>query len=489
MQLFYAIITMFMRNYQNRQKGSTMKNPKRVVNYIKENLNEVKHTTLNPEGPGVVRIHMVPPKYDGPEPVGSVVILNGQDIIPIGVSWAVLLSMLIDAINEYHGRPITQEDTDKIVASTLVSAKSVYKFIPKFVIKKDIFRIMNTFKQIAYGETPDEEIGYLSIGEYADNMRAPHRMDLMVSAMTKDGKWHCNQNCVHCYAAGQAQAEEAELSTEEWKQIIDKCRKVCIPQVTFTGGEPTMRDDLFELIDHARWFVTRLNTNGIKLTREYCDKLFEASLDSVQITFYSHDAAIHNELVGAPMYDKTLEGIRNALAAGLNISVNTPLCTKNRDYTETLKFLHDLGVTYVTCSGLITTGNAALERSESLQLSKDEIRNILKEAVDYAYANGMEISFTSPGWIDEEFFEENGLATPTCGACLSNMAITPGGKVVPCQSWLTDGDLGDFLDKDWDQIWYSGKCENRRYFSALMTGTCPLRKAEDGSDKGGSYEK
>ena len=305
---------MFVRNYQNSQKGNAMKNPKRVVNYIKENLNEVKHTTLNPEGPGVVRIHMVPPKYDGPEPVGSVVILNGQDIIPIGVSWAVLLSMLIDAINEYHGRPITQEDTDKIVASTLVSAKSVYKFIPKFVIKKDIFRIMNTFKQIAYGETPDEEIGYLSIGEYADNMRAPHRMDLMVSAMTKDGKWHCNQNCVHCYAAGQAQAEEEELSTEEWKQIIDKCRKVCIPQVTFTGGEPTMRDDLFELIDHAGWFVTRLNTNGSKLTREYCDKLFEASLDSVQITFYSHDAAIHNELVGAPMYDKTLEGIKNDLA-------------------------------------------------------------------------------------------------------------------------------------------------------------------------------
>ena len=70
-----------------------MKNPKRVVNYIKENLNEVKHTTLNPEGPGVVRIHMVPPKYDGPEPVGSVVILNGQDIIPLDDGSAVKLTI------------------------------------------------------------------------------------------------------------------------------------------------------------------------------------------------------------------------------------------------------------------------------------------------------------------------------------------------------------------------------------------------------------
>ena len=452
-----------------------MKNPKRVVTYIKENLNEVKHTTLNPEGPGVVRIHMVPPKYEDEQPAGSMVILNGQDIIPINVSWAVLLSMLIDEINEYHGKPISEEDTKKIVEATVLKARKIYRFIPKSFIRKDIFRIMNTFKQIAYGETPDEEIQYINIGEYSDNMRAPHRMDLMVSAMTDNGNWHCNQKCVHCYAAGQAMAEEQELSTKKWKEILDKCRKVCIPQVTFTGGEPTMRGDLIELIDHAKWFVTRLNTNGIKLTREYCDELMKASLDSVQITFYSHDKDAHNTLVGADMYDATLAGIKNAIAAGLNISVNTPLCTKNKDYVETLKFLHDLGVTYVTCSGLITTGNAAKPESESLQLSKDEIRGILKDAVDYAYKNDMEISFTSPGWIDEEFFAGNGLSTPTCGACLSNMAITPGGNVVPCQSWLSDGNLGSFLDTDWEKIWYSGKCENRRYYSAMMTGLCPLQ--------------
>ena len=452
-----------------------MKNPKRVDNYIRENLDEVKHTTLNPEGPGVVRIHMVPPKYENNEPVGSIVILNGQDVVPLNVSWAVLLSMLIDRINVYHGKPISDEDVDKIVEETVKEAKKVYRWIPSVIIRKDIFRIMNTFKQIAYGEKPDEHIEYINIGEYSDKMRAPHRMDLMVSAMTKSGCWNCNQSCVHCYAAGQDMAEEEELATEEWKKIIDKCRDECIPQVTFTGGEPTMREDLIELIDHAKWFVTRLNTNGIKLTKDYCEKLMAASLDSVQITFYSHDENIHNELVGAKMYDKTLEGIKNALEAGLNISINTPLCIKNKDYTDTLRFLHDLGVTYVTCSGLITTGNAAGPESESLQLSKEEIRDILGSAVDYAYANGMEISFTSPGWIDEEFFAKNGLATPTCGACLSNMAITPGGNVVPCQSWLTDGNLGNFLSEDWNKIWYSGKCANRRYYSAMMTGKCPLQ--------------
>ena len=453
-----------------------MRTPKRIEKYIKTNLNEVKHTTLDPEGPGVVRIHLIPPKYDSGKIQGSVVILNGQDIIPINVTWALILSELIDEINYYHGRPVNDGDVKAIVDATVNDVRYVYKLVRKKRIRKDIYKIMNTFIQIAKGELPDETVNYMNIGDYAPYMRAPHRMDLMVSAMTKDGKWNCNQRCIHCYAAGQKLSEEEELDTAKWLEIIKKCKEAGIPQLTFTGGEPTMREDLIELIDSAKWFVTRLNTNGIKLTREYCDKLFEASLDSVQITFYSHNKDIHNKLVGEEEYSATVNGIENALAAGLNISINTPLCTLNRDYVDTLKFLHDKGVLYVTCSGLITTGNAANKTSESLQLSKEEITDILAKAVDYCYSNGMEISFTSPGWIEEEFFIERGMNPPTCGACLSNMAITPAGNVVPCQSWLSEEPLGNMLKKDWELIWYSGKCMNRRDFSSMMTGTCPLRK-------------
>lgn len=236
-----------------------------------------------------------------------------------------------------------------------------------------------------------------------------------------------------------------------------------------------MREDLLELIDAARWFVTRLNTNGIKLTSDYCDKLFDASLDSVQITFYSADEAVHNRLVGAPRWQDTVSGIKNALAAGLSVSINTPLCTLNRDYMSTLKFLHELGVCFVTCSGLITTGNAVLAESESLQLSNAEIREILKEAVAYCFENGMEISFTSPGWADAQFCNELGISTPNCGACLSNMAITPGGNVIPCQSWLSGQALGNFLAEEWETIWNSEACKKRRDFSAEMRCECPLR--------------
>lgn len=457
-----------------------MKASKRELRYASLNFNEVHHTTLNPEGPGVVRIHLVPPAVSERQIPASVAIINGQDIVPVNVSWSILLTELIKHINEYSGKPINQRDADEIVAATAKSVRRVYPFTTKKRLKRDVFRILNTFSQIARGRIPDEDIGYTELSDYAPYMKAPHRMDLMVSAMTKDGLWNCSQKCVHCYAAGQVCSDEEELPTEAWLAIIDKCRSIGVPQVTFTGGEPTMRDDIFELIEHAKWFITRLNTNGIKLTKEYCEKLKRSSLDSLQITFYSRDRDVHNRLVGVNGYDLTLDGIKNALAAGLNLSVNTPLCTLNADYTETLRFLHGLGVIYVTCSGLITTGNARSGESESLQLSRGQIKEIVCSAVEYCHENGMEISFTSPGWIDTEVFGQLGIPTPGCGACLSNMAITPGGGVVPCQSWLSDKPLGDFLSDDWNGIWNSEVCAERRRFSASPRYECPLRVMKGG---------
>ena len=237
-----------------------------------------------------------------------------------------------------------------------------------------------------------------------------------------------------------------------------------------------MREDLIELIRHARWFISRLNTNGIRLTPKYCEKLREAELDSVQITFYSAEPEIHNRLVGAARYEETFAGIKNALDAGLSVSINTPLCTLNRDYKKTLELLHELGVIYVTCSGLITTGGAAQPESEALQLSSEELEEILRSSVTYCHEHGMEIAFTSPGWLDDQIFEELNIPSPSCGACLSNMAVTPGGNVVPCQSWLDDKPLGNMLTDEWKDIWNSETCKTRRDFSAGMTGECPLRR-------------
>jgi len=443
--------------------------------YELKNWKGILHTTWNPNGPGVIRIHLIPPKFVPFKTVDTLVIINGQDILPVSESWAILLSEYIRSVNTFAGKPMTDEDLDGVLKSAFKEVKKVYPRVKDEILRRDLDTIIGIFEDIARGREVKSDRKPLTIGEYAPYMTAPHRMDLMVSAMTKDGSWHCNQKCLHCYAADQKCAEEKELTTDEWKSIIKTLQKAKISQLTFTGGEPTMRDDIPELIDAAQWFVTRLNTNGVKLTPEYCKKLYDASLDSIQVTFYSSDADIHNKLVGAPNYDKTVEGIRNALAAGLNLSINTPLCTLNKDYRKTLEFLHDMGVIYVTCSGLILTGNATEDASVQTQLTNDELYKTLKDAVEYAYGNGMEISFTSPGWIEEDKLREMGLAVPSCGACLSNMAVTPSGNVVPCQSWLSDEPLGNIKTDKWNHIWESDACRKIRNYSANMDQTCQLR--------------
>ena len=444
--------------------------------YSKKHLKEVLHTTLNPYEPGAVRIHLVPPKSSFWKSRPSIVILNGKDIIPINEAWAILLSIFINEVNKFEGKAIQDKLLDRILKNTVEKTRKIYKKTGRIEIKEDLKELIKVFTDIASTGTTDIDVGQMSIGEYAPNMQAPHRMDLMISSMSKNNNWNCNQKCIHCYAAGQKLSEKEELSTKEWKKVIDICQKECIPQLTFTGGEPTMRKDLVELIEYSKWFITRLNTNGVLLTEKLCKELYEASLDSVQVTLYSNNPEIHNKLVGADNFEKTITGIKNAINVGLNVSINTPLCTLNKNYIDTLKFAKELGVTYVTCSGLIVTGNAKEKQSTDTQLSEKELYTILKDAKKYTDDNLMELGFTSPGWVKEDDLRKLNLDVPTCGACLSNMAIAPNGDVVPCQSWLDEkSNLGNILKTKWKKIWNNPICKKQREFSSKMYYTCPLK--------------
>lgn len=446
--------------------------------YRRAHLDCVRHITLDPKGPGVVRIHMIPPKDDTPD-APFLLLLNGAQLVPLNLSWAILLANLMDQLQAYEGQDLAEDQWEALLTAAVEETHRTYPRTKRQTLASDLHLMLTSLVAIAQGREPEAEVGLLSLSDYAPEMTAPHRMDLMVSAMEKDGGWHCNQKCLHCYAAGQPMGETPELSTEQWKTALALLRKANIPQVTFTGGEPTLREDLAELVQAAAWFVTRLNTNGRLLTPELCAGLYEASLDSVQVTLYSAEGNIHNQLVGTNGFNDTVQGIRHAVEAGLIVSVNTPLCSLNTHYAETLRFAHSLGVRYATCSGLIPSGSACGQESRATALTPEQLTDILRQAVDTAEELGMELDFTSPGWLDEETLRSLGLnLIPSCGACLSNMAVTPDGKVVPCQSWLSDEPLGDLLHDDWADIWNSPRCAAIRAESAKLEHICQLKGKE-----------
>ena len=442
--------------------------------FLRGHLNRVRHVTLDPDGPGVVRIHLIPctkPDRDTP----FVAILNGQDILPLNLSWAILLTNLIEALQPHSGTELKDSDWSAINAQAVAATRKIYRKTEPLQIESDLQMMLDTLIAVAQGKEPPLHIQPISLAQYAPRMAAPHRMDLMISTMVKDNAWHCNQKCLHCYAANQPLSAVPEMDTDQWLAVIEKCRSIGIPQLTFTGGEPTLRQDLVKLVQAAQWFVTRLNTNGRMLTSALCKDLRAASLDAVQITFYSADEAVHNELVGVDGYTDTVNGIKNALAAGLNVSLNTPLCSLNKDYRATVEFAHGLGIRYLTCSGLIPAGNAAESASKSVRLTPGELTEVLRPAMDFALSHGMEVNFTSPGWLDEDTLTGLGFTQiPSCGACLSNMAVAPDGTVLPCQSWLTGHGLGHILRTPWNRIWRSPECCAIRMESARMKRLCQL---------------
>lgn len=457
--------------------------PNKIAQY-RQYKNGVSHCTFNPEGPGVVRIHLIPPKFRLFRSSAYIVILNGYYLLPLGYSWALILSSFMKEVNAFDGKPITEEDGSGIFARTIRSVHRVYPTVPKQDIQEDLDELLDVLFAVARGNDLDAAIEKLSIRAYRDNMTAPHRMDLMVSAMTDEqGKWQCNQKCIFCYAAGQAMGKANELTTAQWKQVIDRLQAARVPMVTFTGGEPTLRADIAELIGYAKRMVTRLNTNGINLTPELVAQLKSAGLDSVQVTLYSHDESVHNALVGCAHFADTIQGIRNAVAAGLDISVNTPLCQKNADYERTLAFIHSLGVRFVTVSGLICTGMAGINHTE-YDLSSEGLWEIIASAKGFCNTHDMEIDFTSPGLIEAEKLESIGMNVPMCGAALSNMAIAPDGTVVPCQSWLgKDAALGNILTDSFKHIWRQPLCKQLRNMSEAQALSCPFRSQKGGGQR------
>lgn len=444
----------------------------------------VAHVTLNPNGPEVIRIHLVPPN-PSVKNQPSIAILNGWFVVPLTSHEARLLRVFVEELTDHatDGQSLSEEETRLIMKAVRRRMKRYYPEIAEDRFELDLADMLDAFDRIAKGEQPPLQFQrMLPMDRYAPHMAGPHRMDLIVAPMEVDSRWGCPLHCAICYAQGQQQMSVTSvLSTAEWKEIIDILwRDARVTQLTFTGGEPTTRKDLAELVHHARRFVTRVNTSGVTMTPELAMSLREASLDGLQITLYSKAPQDHDALVGVPgAWERTIAGIRNAVSVGLNISINTPLCRLNHEaYAATLEFVHSLGIKYVSASGLIVAGAAEKALGSKDTLSADELYLTLKPAKEYADANEMELLFTSPGWLSNAQLESLGLQVPVCGACLTNMAVAPNGTVVPCQSWLDDNGLGNILTTNWEKIWGSPKCKETRARGGLGN-ICPLKTAQE----------
>lgn len=273
---------------------------------------------------------------------------------------------------------------------------------------------------------------------------APYRMDLALT-------YRCNNRCVHCY--NDPSRARQELSTDDWKKALEKVWHLGIPHVVFTGGEPTLRADLPELIAYAEQLglVTGLNTNGRRLSdKAFLERLVKSGLDHVQITLESHDPVVHDGLVRSRgAWKQTTSGIRNALETKLFVMTNTTMLKDNSSFlSETLAYLKEIGVPTVGLNGLIYSGRGT---STDQGITENELSGLLEIAKDHSAKSGQRLIWYTPTMYCRFNPIESGLGVKGCTAALYNMCVEPDGTVLPCQSYYQG--LGNFLEDAWESIW------------------------------------
>jgi radical SAM protein with 4Fe4S-binding SPASM domain len=296
--------------------------------------------------------------------------------------------------------------------------------------------------------------------------------------------YRCNDNCAHCYNA--RPRDYPELSTGQWFEIIDKLWEIGIPHIVFTGGEPTLRYDLPDLIAHAEQNgqITGINTNARRLSDpRFVQRLIDAGLDHVQVTVESHDPGIHDAMVrtnGA--WRQTIAGLRNVLGTQLYVMTNTTILRQNSPYLgETLDFLAGLGVPTIGLNALIYSGHGL---TVGTGLHESELPPLLELARQRTDSYGQRLIWYTPTQYCHFDPMQLELGIKGCTAALYNMCIEPDGGVLPCQSYYVQ--LGNLLFDPWEKIWnhdLSTSIRERRYApSKCLTctlfsecgGGCPL---------------
>ncbi len=294
------------------------------------------------------------------------------------------------------------------------------------------------------GACPIHDLGLETIAPFSARPSAPYRMDLALT-------YRCNNDCAHCYNA--RARSFPELDTDAWKQVLDKVWELGIPHVVFTGGEPTLRADLPELIAHAEanGQITGLNSNARRLSDpRFVEQLVSAGLDHVQITLESCQPETHDRMVRAKgAFPQTVRGIRNALATPLYVMTNTTMLQDNVDtIPATLDFLAEMGVPTVGLNALIYSGHGA---TVGTGLPEESLQPLLEIARQKTEAHGQRLIWYTPTQYCHFDPMQLDLGVKGCTAALYNMCVEPDGAVLPCQSYYRP--VGNILTDTWDAIW------------------------------------
>jgi MoaA/NifB/PqqE/SkfB family radical SAM enzyme len=154
----------------------------------------------------------------------------------------------------------------------------------------------------------------------------------------------CQAACDHCYAHVPAIGGPEELRTEECLSVIDQLKGLAALQVLFTGGEPLLRKDIFDLIAYAHkiGLLTRISTNGYRLTRENVTRLKQAGLNQCGVSIDYSDEDTHDRTRKLPgSYERVMQGLGYLRECGIDRKIVS--CVSREKIPGELERIVELG--------------------------------------------------------------------------------------------------------------------------------------------------
>jgi radical SAM protein with 4Fe4S-binding SPASM domain len=329
--------------------------------------------------------------------------------------------------------------------------------------------------------------------------KACERRPIVVWNITR----RCNLKCVHCYNDSGLSRDSNEPTTEEAKAILDDLAQFAVPSVLFSGGEPLMRRDLFELIGYAgqSGLRTVISTNGTLIDAGVAKKIKQQAVSYVGISL-DGIGRINDKFRGVEgAFEKAVRGVRSCQDAGLRVGLRLTLTGRNiQDLKRLFDFFEEEAVERACFYHLVPSGRGRAIAGEDLThtQSRNAIEMILARTKYFRDCGRETDILTVDNHVDGLYLylkllaEDSDRAADVWklltwnGGGLYSSGVGIGcidfnGKVHPNQFW-GHYDLGDVHEKPFSEIWtdpdeplLKGLRNRRKY----VKGRCRLCKFFD----------
>ena len=258
-----------------------------------------------------------------------------------------------------------------------------------------------------------------------------------------DLTYRCNERCVHCYLDHQ---DHGEMTAAEICGVLRQLADSGVFYLCFSGGEVFLRRDFFEILQYARslLFCVKVKTNAFMIGEREADMLAKAAVDSVQVSVYSRDPAVHDAITLLPgSLRRTLEGIRRLRARGVRVVVANVVMRQNYGHSAGVKELAmELGADFTvdpTITPMMNGDRSVLE----LNINNGQLHQVFRDPL--LVSNPDEFC-APPSAVDEDALD----ALP-CSAGHTFCYISPYGDVYPCVQFPLPS--GNVRQQSFQEIW------------------------------------